>query len=137
MRDFAIVKKVEGQRIEVVSLLSAACIACPSADCAKSGSPFHVINKKNLPLKENDIIRIAFPRVLSGILGLISLLLPLLSSVLGYILVPYLSVRFDFLVTPRSQAFVVGIFFTAATLLVVAASRTNIHLSHPEVVQIM
>ncbi len=137
MRDFAIVKEIDGQHVEVVSLISEACLSCNSIDCVRHGKSFHVINKKNLPLKENNIIRIGFPRILNGILGLISLLFPILSSVAGYLLVPYLSQRFDFLVTPESQACVVGNFFTAAALFVFIISRTNIHLTCPDVIQIL
>lgn len=137
MRDFAIVKGIEGQRIEVVSLISDACLACNDIHCAKDGKSFHVINKKNLPLQENNIIRIGFPRILNGFLGLISLLLPIASSVAGFLLTPYFSTRFEFAVTPSTQACVTGIFFVAASLIVFIISRTDIHLTHPEVIQIM
>ena len=137
MRDFAIVKGIDGQRIEVVSLISDACVTCNNIDCAKQGKSFHVINKKNLPLKENNIVRIGFPRVLSGILGLVSLLLPIASAAAGFFLSPALSARFDFALTQNSRAGVVGLFFVAASLLVFLLSRTDIHLTHPEVIQIM
>ena len=88
MRDFAIVKSIDGQKIEVVSLISDACLACNNIHCAKDGKSFHVLNKKNLPLQENNIIRIGFPRVLNGILGLISLFIPIASSVLGFLMTP-------------------------------------------------
>jgi len=74
MHDFAIVKSIEGQKVEVVSLISNACVVCNSIDCAKKGKSFHVLNKKNLSIEENAIVRIGFSRVFTGILGLISLL---------------------------------------------------------------
>ena len=137
MRDFAIVKSIEGQKVEVVSLISDACVTCNSIDCAKQGISFHVLNKKNLPLEENNIIRIGFSRMLKGILGLISLLIPIASSIAGFFLTPFFAGRIDFEVTPSSQAGVVGVFFTASSLLIFLISRTDIHLSHPEVIQIM
>lgn len=137
MRDFAIVTGIEGQRIEVVSLVSDACVVCNSIDCARQGKSFHVLNKKNLPLHENNIIRIGFPRILNGILGLVSLLFPIASSIAGFFLVPYFSRRFQFAFTPSSQACVVGIFFVFSSLLVFVISRTNIHLTHPEVIQVL
>lgn len=137
MRDFAIVTGIDGQKIEVVSLLSDACVVCGSIDCAKQGKPFHVINKKNFPLQEDSIIRIGFPRVLSGILGVLSLLFPIASSAVGFLIAPRLSLRFDFALTQSFQACVVGIFFVVSSLIVILVSRTDIHLTHPEVLQIM
>ena len=137
MRDFAIVKSIDGQMVEVVSLISDACVTCTSIECAKQGISFHVINKKNIPLKENDIIRIGFSRTLKGILGLISLFFPIVSSVLGFLATPFLAARFDFTVNSSSQACMVGIFFVASCLIVFLVSRTDIHFSHPEVLQLM
>ena len=137
MRDFAIVRKIDGQKIEVVSLISDACVACNNISCAREGKSFHVINRKNFPLQENTIIRIGFPRILRGILGLVSLLIPIASSVLGFSLTPYFSRQFDFAVTPSSQACMTGIFFLVAVILVLIVSRTDIHLSHPEVIQVL
>ena len=137
MRDFAIVKAIDGQRIEVVSLISDACVTCNSIDCAKQGKSFHVINKKNLPLKENNIVRIGFPRILNGFLGLISLLFPIAAAAIGFFLAPSLSKRFGFLLTEASKAGVTGVFFVASALIVFLISRTDLHLTHPEVIQVM
>lgn len=137
MRDFAIVKGIDGQKIEVVSLISDACVTCNNMDCAKQGKSFHVINKKNLPLKEDNIVRIGFPRILNGILGLISLLFPIASAATGFFLAPCFSQRFNFTLTQQSQAGLVGLFFVAATLIVFLISRTDIHITHPEVIQVM
>lgn len=137
MRDFAIVKSIEGQRIEVVSLISDACVRCNSIDCATQGKSFHVINKKNLPLSENTIIRIGFPRVLNGFFGLISLLIPIFASVAGFLLSPLILNRFQFEKTQSAMACVVGLFFVVSALFVFIISRTDIHLTHPEVLQIM
>lgn len=137
MRDFAIVKKIEGQKVEVVSLISNACVVCNSIDCAKHGKSFYVLNKKKLPLEENCIVRIGFPPVLNGFLGLISLLFPIVCSILGGIFSPELCAYFGTPLSPRSSACCVGVFFVAATLLVILISRTNIHLTRPEVIQVM
>jgi len=117
MHDFAIVKSIEGQKVEVVSLISNACVVCNSIDCAKKGKSFHVLNKKNL--------------------GLISLLFPIVSAAIGFFFSERLLKSFDFSVRASSQACVIGIFFTAAALIVFLVSRTDIHLSEPEILQVM
>ena len=137
MRDFAIVKSIDGQKIEVVSLISDACVACNSKNCAKQGKSFHVLNKKNLPLEEDCIIRIGFPRVLNGILGLISLVFPVFSAAEGFFLAPFLASRFGFELNQMNLALVTASFFIFAAFLVFVVSRTDLHLSHPEVIQIV
>ena len=137
MRDFAIVKSIDGQKIEVVSLISNACVTCNSIECAKKGKSFHVLNKKNLPLEENVIVRIGFPRILRGILGLISLLIPITGAVAGFLFSPQIAARFNLPLTPSVQACITGFFFTAAAILVFLGARTDFHLSHPEVLQVM
>ncbi|MBR1536137.1 MAG: SoxR reducing system RseC family protein [Treponema sp.] len=137
MHDFAIVKSIEGQKVEVVSLISNACVVCNSIDCAKKGKSFHVLNKKNLSIEENAIVRIGFSRVFTGILGLISLLFPIVSAAIGFFFSERLLKSFDFSVRASSQACVIGIFFTAAALIVFLVSRTDIHLSEPEILQVM
>lgn len=137
MRDFAIVTGIDGQKIEVVSLISDACVACNSIECARRGKSFCVINKKNLPLRENAVVRIGFPRVLNGILGLISLLVPILSALAGFLLSPLLSERVGFALNQTSKALTTGAFFLAATFVIMLVSRTDIHLTKPEVMQIL
>lgn len=137
MRDFAIVKSIDGQKIEVVSLISDACVICNNTSCAKKGKGFYVLNKKNIPLKENNIIRIGFPKLLDGILGLISLLFPIASSVAGFLLAPRLCSHFNYILNPSSQACIVGIFFVLSALFVFILSRTDIHLMRPEVIQVV
>ena len=45
MRDFAIVKSIDGQKIEVVSLISDACLACNNINCAKDGKKICLYKK--------------------------------------------------------------------------------------------
>lgn len=137
MRDFAIVKSIDGQRIEVVSLISDACVTCGSIECARKGKSFRVINKKNLPLSENSIIRIGFPRALRGFLGIVSLFLPISAAAGGLLVSPLLLGRLALAVTQRNQALTAGAFFAAAALVVLLISRTDIHLTYPEALQVM
>ena len=137
MRDFAIVKSIDGRKIEVVSLISNACVTCNSIDCAKKGKSFCVLNKKNFPLEENAIVRIGFPRILRGILGLISLLFPIASATAGFLFSDEIASYFNISFTPSIQACITGIFFTVAALLVFLGARTDIHLTSPEILQVL
>ena len=137
MRDFAIVKGIEGQRIEVVSLISDACITCSSIDCAKQGKSFHVINKRNVPISENNIVRIGFPRILNGILGLISLFTPIFCSAIGFFFSPIVATKLGFELTQTTKALTVIAFFFISSALVFIISRTDLHLTHPEIIQVL
>lgn len=137
MRDFAIVKSVDGQNVEVVSLVSDACVTCNSIECARQGKTFYVINRRKLPLHENSIIRIGFPRVLNGIFGLIALLFPIVSAAAGFFFAPALLEHFEYKVTQSAVACVIGVFFVVSSLIVFLMSRTDIHFTKPEVIQIM
>lgn len=137
MRDFAIVKGIDGQNIEVVSLISDACITCSSIDCAKQGKSFHVLNKKNFAIKENNIVRIGFPRFLRGLLGIISLFVPIIASAAGFFVAPLFLARFNLEVTQTNTAFTVILFFLASSALVFIISRTDLHLTHPEIIQVL
>ena len=137
MRDFAIVTGIDGQWIEVVSLISDACVTCNSIECAKDGIFFHVINKKNLPLKINDKIRIGYPKIYRGILSLLALFTPICSAIAAYFFAPHLLEHFDIPLTETSRSLTVGGAFIFISFLIFLMSRTDVHIKHPEVIQIM
>ncbi|WP_407428242.1 SoxR reducing system RseC family protein [Treponema sp.] len=137
MRDFAIVKKICGQNIEVVSLISDACVSCGSLDCAKKGKSFVVLNKKNLPLTENSVVRIGFPKILRGILGFLALVFPIAGSAAGLFLSPLICSRLNLQLTQTASAVIVLLFFFISAFIVFIISRTDLHISKPEVFQVM
>ncbi len=137
MRDFAIVKKIEGQLVQVAPLISDACISCNTSDCAKQGKTFSVINKKNFELKENSVVKIGVSKKSQYIQGLTALLIPILCAVIGYIFAPALSQRTGFVFSEGFQAFTVLAFFLAACLAVLIISRSSIHITLPEIMQVL
>ena len=137
MRDFAMVKKIEGQLVQVVPLISDACVNCSSTDCASQGRTFSVLNKRNFEIKENSIVKIEVSKLSQSIQGLVSLLFPILCAVLGYILSPAAAQRIGASFSEGFQAICVLVFFLAACLVVFAISRSSIHITLPEITQVM
>ncbi len=137
MRDFAIVTKIEGQTIEAVSLISNACINCEDSLCAKQGKTFMAINKKNLPVQENSVVRIEVSRISRGIQGVFSLLFPILSAVAGYIFAPEISIKYGVELTENFMALCVAAAFSVSSLLVLIISRSSLHFSLPEITQVL
>lgn len=82
------ITKIEESQIEVVPLITDACINCNKGSCGKRGNPFYVVNPKNVEIKIGDIV------ILKNSLGFqlfqacFSLLLPIFAAVAGYFVMP-------------------------------------------------
>lgn len=137
MRDFAMVKKVEGQLVQVVPLVSDACVTCTSTDCAGNGKTFSVLNKHNFDLKENTIVRIRVSKLSQYVQGLAALAFPILSAVLGFILSPAISQRLGIELSEFFQALSILAFFFAACIIVFVISRSSLHITLPEIIQVL
>lgn len=137
MRDFAMVKKVEGQLVQVVPLVSDACVTCASTDCAGNGKTFSVLNKRNFDIKENTIVRIGVSKLSQYVQGLAALAFPILSAVLGFMLSPAISQRLGLELSENFQALSVLAFFFAACIIVFVISRSSLHITLPEVIQVL
>ncbi len=137
MRDFAIVTKIEGQTVEVVSLISNACINCEDSSCARQGKSFLALNKRNLPIKENSIVRIEVSRVSRGIQGISALVFPLLAAIGGYIFSPIIAQKYGLPFSENFTALCIASSFSIAAFIVFLFSRSNIHISLPEITQVL
>lgn len=137
MHDFAMVKKIEGQLVQVVPLISNACVTCTFTNCASQGRTFSVLNKRRLEIKENSIVKIEVSKFSQSIQGLVSLLFPVFCAVLGFIFSPAAAQRINTSLSENFQAICVLLFFSAACLVVFAVSRSNIHITLPEIKQVM
>ena len=57
MVDNALIINLSENEIQVVPLISDACINCQKSGCTKQGKPFSVVNPKNLEIKKGDIVK--------------------------------------------------------------------------------
>lgn len=137
MRDFAMVKKIEGKLVQVVPLVSDACVTCASKDCAGNGKTFSVLNKKNFELKKDSIVRIGVSKISQYVQGIASLLGPIFCAFCGYLLAPAIAQRLGLDFSEIFQAVCIFIFFLAACLCIFIISRSSIHISLPEIIQVI
>ena len=125
MRDMAKVIAINGSTVQVVPLITDACIGCKNSTCTKQGRPFTVRNVNNLPLYQGAIVKISAPPVKQGVQALFSLCLPLAAAIAGYILTPKVCALAG-RVKPVTEATLIGgvfICFCAAATFVLVFNR--------------
>jgi hypothetical protein len=82
------VTKIEDNQVEVVPLITDACINCNKGSCGKRGTPFFVANPKKVEIKVGDVVQLKNSLVYQFFQAIFSLVLPVLAAVLGYFLMP-------------------------------------------------
>lgn len=110
----------ENNIVEVVPLITDACINCKSTSCTKQGHPFTVHNSNNLPVSQNSIVKISASKTALTVQSLFSLVFPLAAAVAGYLLTPKFCRFFFKLENVKESALVAGVFisFACATTIV-------------------
>ncbi len=138
MHDFAIVKKIEGDRIFVVPLISNACIKCTTG-CQIQGKMFEVSNKRKISLKKGDVVRLQLSKLQYAFNGMVSFLAPIASAIVGYIYSPAIIARvfrnWQMIKLEYLKFFTVSIFFFSASLIMFLISRSSLHFVKPEIAQ--
>ena len=86
MVDNALIINLSENEIQVVPLISDACINCQKSGCTKQGKPFSVVNPKNLEIKKGDIVKLKASANSQTIQGFVSLIIPLMGAILGFFL---------------------------------------------------
>ena len=82
------VTKIEENQVEVVPLITDACINCNKGSCGKRGTPFYVVNPKKIDIKIGDVVSLKNSLGYQIFQAMFSLLLPVLAAVAGYFLMP-------------------------------------------------
>ena len=80
------VTKIEENQVEVVPLITDACINCDKGSCGKRGTPFYVVNPKKIDIKIGDVVSLKNSLGYQIFQAMFSLLLPVLAAVAGYFL---------------------------------------------------
>jgi hypothetical protein len=135
MHDKAVVTSVNGQNIVVVPLITDACLSCQNG-CAKRGKPFSVFNKKNLDVTPGSIVKIGASAFQQALQGIVALLFPVACAIAGYLCAPALAAHFHKDATDALQALLVLVFLALSGLVVFLFSRSNIHVSKSEIIEV-
>ena len=75
MVDNALIINLSENEIQVVPLISDACINCQKSGCTKQGKPFSVVNPKNLEIKKGDIVKLKASANSQTVQGFVSLII--------------------------------------------------------------
>ena len=128
MTDNALIVSVEKSQIQVVPLITGACINCANSSCAKRGKPFPVSNPKGLPISVGSIVRIQASKKMQIVQGFVALLLPIAFAVALYFLGGFLSQKFGWQKTELFQALgvLVGIFVPSVIIYFLNAKNRKI-----------
>ena len=82
------ITKIEENQVEVVPLITDACINCNKGSCGKRGTPFYVVNPKKVEIKIGDVVLLKNSLVFQIFQAAFSLVLPVLAAIAGYFLMP-------------------------------------------------
>lgn len=82
------ITKIEENQVEVVPLITDACINCNKGSCGKRGTPFYVVNPKQVNIKIGDIVLLKNSLAFQLFQAIFSLCLPVLAAIVGYLIMP-------------------------------------------------
>ncbi len=140
MHKFAKIVKIEKKEnsntIYAVQMITSACSTC-NYSCARQGKPFKILNKMNIEIKEGNIVQLKPSLYQYFIQGFLSLLTPLISSVLGYLFAPELLKELKVEFSDSGRFLCVLGFFLLSSLIVFILSRSTLNLSKPEIISVL
>jgi len=121
-----IVVKIEDEQITVLPLIKDACASC-GHKCSELGNsikePFLVSNTHSLPLEEGMVVGISTEKKAEAIQGLVSLFLPFLSAIAGFLFSSKIASILGADATEGFKALCTLAFLSTAAMLVLIVTR--------------
>lgn len=136
MLNQAFITSIKGKEIRAMQLVTEACVNC-STGCLQRGKEFLVLNKRNFPIEEGSIVRIGLPRYKRGLHGIIALVVPVVCAILGYLFAPDMAKKIGLENTEIFKAACIMLSLGASTGIVFAISRSSLHFTKPEIMQVL
>lgn len=137
MVDNALIINLSENEIQVVPLISDACINCQKSGCTKQGKPFSVANPKNFEIKKGDIVKLKASVNSQTIQGFVSLIIPLLGAILGFFLGGFFANKFSFINVEMWQAIGVLLGLTITASAIFLLSKTILKFKKTEIVEVL
>ena len=137
MVDNALIINLSENEIQVVPLISDACINCQKSGCTKQGKPFSVVNPKNLEIKKGDIVKLKASANSQTVQGFVSLIIPILGAIFGFFLGGFLANKFSFHNVEMFQALGVLLGLIITAILVFIFSKKLLKLRKTEIVEVL
>ncbi|MBP5156947.1 MAG: SoxR reducing system RseC family protein [Treponema sp.] len=118
----AVVLSSEGGLVSVLPVSKPECASC-TASCGRKEDAVYVANPKGFPVNVGDVVYIAANRRWQALEGLVSLLFPFLSAVVGYFAAGFLAVRCNRIPSDGMRAVFVLAFLFSASAVVLLCTR--------------
>lgn len=135
MIDNAVIINISEKDIQVIPLITDACINCEKSGCAKQGKPFSVSNPKKLEIKKGDIVKLKANPTSQTLQGFSALILPILGAILGFFVGEQLGIKLEAKTTETFQAVGVLLGLVITSILVFISSKTLLKLRKTEIVE--
>ena len=137
MVDNALIINLSENEIQVVPLISDACINCQKSGCTKQGKPFSVVNPKNFEIKKGDIVKLKASANSQTIQGFVSLIIPLLGAILGFFLGGFFANKLSLNNVEMWQAIGVLLGLTITASAIFLLSKTILKFKMTEIVEVL
>ncbi|MBQ0040391.1 MAG: SoxR reducing system RseC family protein [Treponema sp.] len=134
MTEKALVVSV-GKTIEAVHFEKDECLSCTTG-CAKIKNTFEITNPKGLDVVKGSVVMVEASKKAQVIQGLLSLFIPFLCAVAGYILGPSICGIFGKTISNDARAIFVLLFLVIASAAVFIITRKHPMPGKPEIVEV-
>lgn len=124
MKEKGIIVSLKDQKYIIAPTLSEACASC-TGTCDKKPTLFEATNPQNLPVKVGSIVEFEISRRSQNIQGLLSLFVPFLCAVMGYILAKPAAALFGKTAGEGLQALFVLIFLFGSAITMFIITRKH------------
>lgn len=132
----AFITHIDGATVYAMQLVTDACPTCPTP-CIQRGKEFAVANRRNFSVSKGSIVRIGRSRFTRGVHGLASLIIPVASAVAGFFFSETIANKIGFENTEVFKAVCLLFLLAASAGIVFAISRSSLHFSKPEILQVL
>ena len=126
-RRVMIVSVQDDNSVSVLPVINDECAKCASG-CSKRGSQFTAKNPQNFSVRTGSIVAVSTPKSKQALEGILSLVVPFLSAICGYFVMP---------AGDGAKAVGVLLFLTLSSALVLFINRRIPEFSKPEIIEIL
>lgn len=123
MTEKAFVVDADGGTIFASFYQKEECASCASGSSCRKNSCFEVSNPKNFSVKKGDEILVCASKTAQALQGIVSLLLPVIFAVIGYVAVPFAAQKFGRTISADERAVAVLLFLFLSSAAVFVFTR--------------
>lgn len=135
MEEKALIVSVEN-KIEAVHFEKEECKSCTTG-CAKIKNSFELSNPNNFDIKKGSVVKVMASKKAQAIQGLLSLFIPFLCSIAGYVFGPSIAGLFGKTISNDARAVFVLLFLTLSSAAVFIITRKFPMPGKPEIVEVI